>query len=112
MYVLPAAGILAQRLLKKRLNKEGYKQSQVTPGFWTHDWHPVSFSLCVDGFGVKYFGKEHSKHLMVVLSKIYKIMSNWEGKIYFELDLDWDDEKQKAHLSMLTYVDDALKGFN
>ena len=50
MYVLPAAGILSQRLLEKRLNKEGYKQSQFIPGFWTHDWRPVSFSLCVDQY--------------------------------------------------------------
>ena len=57
MYGLPAAGILAQRILEKLLNKEGYKQSQVTPGFWTHDWLPESFSLCVDDFGVKYVGK-------------------------------------------------------
>ena len=57
MYVILAAGILAQRLLKKRLNKEGYKQSKVTPGFWAHDWRLVSFYLRVDAFGVKYVEK-------------------------------------------------------
>ena len=98
MYRLPAVGILAQRLLKKRLNKEGYKQSKVTPGFLMHNWRPVSFSLCVDDFGVKYVEKEHANHLMVVLSKSSNISSDWKGKIYLGLDLDWDDEKREVHL--------------
>ncbi len=32
MHGLPHAGILAQNLLKKRLNKHGYYQSPTTPG--------------------------------------------------------------------------------
>ena len=112
MYGLPEAGILSQRILEKRMNKEWYKQIQVTPGFWTHDWLPVSFSLCVYDFGVKYVGKEHADHLMVVLSKRYNILSNWEGKRYLGLDLDWDYEKREVNLSMLTYVNNTLKRFN
>jgi hypothetical protein len=38
MYGLPQAGIITQELLKKRLLKAGYKQSKVTPGYWTHVW--------------------------------------------------------------------------
>ena len=45
MYGLPAAGILSQQLLEKRLNKKGYSQSKLTPGFWTHKWRAVSFTL-------------------------------------------------------------------
>ena len=65
MYVLPTAGILAQQLLEKRLNKEGYSQSKFTPGFWTHKWRPVSFTLCVDDF----VGIEHANHLISVLQE-------------------------------------------
>jgi hypothetical protein len=50
MYGLPQSGILAQELLEKRLNKHGYFQSKYTPGFWTHTWRPISFSLVVDDF--------------------------------------------------------------
>ena len=46
MYGLPQAGIIAQQLLEKRLNEKGYRQSDTTPGYWTHDWRPISFSLC------------------------------------------------------------------
>jgi hypothetical protein len=52
MYGLPQAGILAQELLKKRLNKHGYHQSPLTPGLWWHDFRPISFTLCVDDFGI------------------------------------------------------------
>ena len=38
MYGLPQAGILAQELLETRLNKHGYCQSPLTPGFWHHDF--------------------------------------------------------------------------
>jgi hypothetical protein len=34
MYGLPQAGILAQEILEKRLNKHGYCQSSITPGLW------------------------------------------------------------------------------
>eukprot|EP00804_Cyclotella_cryptica_P006952 CCRYP_007096-RA/>CCRYP_007096-RA protein AED:0.31 eAED:0.29 QI:0/0/0/1/0/0/3/0/365 len=57
MYGLPQAQIIAQQLLEKRLAIKGYQQSTITPGFYKHDWRPISFTLCVDDFGVKYTGK-------------------------------------------------------
>ena len=69
MYGLPQVGIIAQELLQERLLKAGYRQSKVTPGYWKHDWRPISFTLVVDDFGVKYIGAEHVQHLLQVLSK-------------------------------------------
>ena len=37
IYGLPLSGLLAQELLAGRLAKHGYKQSDVTPGIWTHE---------------------------------------------------------------------------
>ena len=34
MYGLPQAGIMAQKLLEKRLKKKGYYQPMYTPGLW------------------------------------------------------------------------------
>ena len=73
MYGLPHAGIIAQKLLEERLNKAGYYQSDMTPGFWKHKWRPVVFSLIVDDFGVKYVGEEHAKHLIKVLEETYTV---------------------------------------
>ena len=72
MYGLPQAGIIAQQLLKEQLEKNGYRQSKVTPGLWAHDTLPISFTLVVDSFGVKYVGEEHAQHLLNTVRKFYK----------------------------------------
>ena len=53
MYGLPQSGLLAQQLLVKRLNAEGCNQNTLVPELWTHAWCPITFTLCVDDFGVK-----------------------------------------------------------
>ena len=73
MYGLSKAGLLAQQLLEKRLNGKGYQQSKLTPGFWTHKLRPISFSICVDDFGMKYNRKQHVDHLIPVLKENYNI---------------------------------------
>ncbi len=42
MYGLPQAGLLANELLEKQLNKHGYQQSKLVPGLWKHDTRPPS----------------------------------------------------------------------
>jgi hypothetical protein len=79
MYGLPQAGIIAQNLLTKRLHKARYQQSKITPEYWHHDWRPISFTLVVDNFGVKYINKEDVEHLASILKQAYKININWEG---------------------------------
>ena len=81
-------------------------------GLWTHSWRPVTFTLCVDDFGVKYVCKQQVGHRMTVLSSHYTISSNWIGSCDLGIDLDWDYEKREAHLSMLSYVQDALTRFH
>ena len=100
MYGLPQAGIIAQDLLTKRLHKAGYRQSAVTPGYWHHDWRPISFTLVVDDFGVKYTNKDDVKHLASVLRQDYEIDIDWEGTRYLGLTIDWDYIHRKVHLSM------------
>ena len=53
IYGLPQSGLLANKLLEKRLNKHGYQQSKLVPGLWKHDTWPIQFTLVVDDFGVK-----------------------------------------------------------
>ena len=110
MYGLPQAGIIAQELLEKRLAKHDYTQSTRTPGLWTHKWRPICFSLIVDDFGVKYVGEEHALHLIKALGD-YDVEVDWKGKKYGGIDLDFDYEKRKVHLSMLGYVPKACKRF-
>ena len=69
MYGLPQAGLLANELLAKRLNKHGYHQSKLIPGLWRHEWRPIQFTLVVDDFGIKYVGREHAEHLKGVIEQ-------------------------------------------
>ena len=111
MYGLPQAGILAQKIHEKRLNTKGYRQSDICPGFWKHDWHPVCFSLCVDDFGVEYVGRQHAKCPINALKEDYTIYQDWVGKQYIGLTIDWDYEKQEVHISMSGYIKDTLTRF-
>ena len=88
MYGLPQAGLLANELLEKRLNKYGYYQSKLVPGLWTHKWRPIQLTLVVDDFGVKYVGKEHVQHLCMVLQKYYPVTPHWTGDQYIAITLD------------------------
>ncbi|KAL7475769.1 hypothetical protein ACHAW6_001673 [Cyclotella cf. meneghiniana] len=97
MYGLPQAGIIAQQLLEKHLATKGYHQSTLTPGFWKHDWLPISFTLCVDDFGVKYVGIEHAHHLIQTINEHYQSSQDWKG--------------QQVHLSMPGYCQKAGQRF-
>ena len=112
MYGLPQAVILAQQLLKKSINAAGYSQSTTTPGLWTHKWSPITLTLCVDAFGVKYDGREHAQHLMDTPQENYMISHDWAGTCYLGLDMYWDYRNKRVHLSMLSYIADALKHFH
>jgi hypothetical protein len=111
MYGLPQAGIIAQELLAKRLNEHGYSQSETTPGLWTHEWQPITFSLVVNNFGVKYIGKEHAQHLLQMVQKYYKCLFETEGEQYCGLTIKWDHPGKKVHLLMPSYVENTLKQF-
>ena len=111
MYGLPQAGIIAQKLLEKRLEKHGCSRSKITPSFWAHKWRPISFSLVVDNFGIKYVGKDHDDHLIAVLEEDYELKKDWDGDKYVSILLDWDYDRYEVHLSMPGYVEKALQRF-
>ena len=111
MYGLPQAGILAQKLLEQRLNKHGYSQSSAVPGLWTHKTRPITFTLVVDNFGMKYVGKEHALHLLSILKEHYEISEGWSGLKYIGLTFEWDYRNKKVHVSMPGYVKKALTRF-
>jgi hypothetical protein len=68
---LPQAGILANKLLCKQLAPHGYYKCVNTPGLWRHQTQPITFSLVVDDFGIKYVGKNHADHLITCLKEKY-----------------------------------------
>ena len=111
MYGLKQAGILANKLLAKRLAKAGYTQTTHTPGLWKHAWRPITFTLVVDDFGVKYVGKEHAEHLMAALREDYEISHDWSGSLYCGITLKWDYVARTVDLSMPGYLAAVLTRF-
>ncbi|KAL7479589.1 hypothetical protein ACHAW6_005315 [Cyclotella cf. meneghiniana] len=111
MYGLPQAGLLANKLLASHLNADGYYQCQFTLGLLHHKWHTVTFSLVVDNFGVKTVGLTHAKHLRDTLQKYYKVSIDWTGEFFCGISLAWDYNNNTVALSMLGYIDKALRHF-
>jgi hypothetical protein len=102
---LPQAGILANKLLRKRLAPHGYYECKHTPGLWKHTSRPISFTLVVDDFGVKYEQKEDVNHLITALKDKYKKLSeDWSGDLYCGIKLTWDYVARTLDISMPGYI--------
>jgi hypothetical protein len=90
MYGLKQAALLANQLLQTRLAPFGYYPARHTPGLWLHHTRPISFTLVVDDFAVKYVGKQHTEHLRNALLKTYELTTYWAGTVYSGIILKWD----------------------
>jgi len=113
MYGLPQAGILANKLLKQRLEPHGYYEVAHTPGLYRHKWRPISFTLVVDDFGIKYVGKEHADHLISALRKDYsKVEVDWTGGLYCGIKLEWNYQERWVDSWMPDYVQKKLTQYN
>jgi hypothetical protein len=69
------------------------------------------FSLVVNDFEVKYIGKEYANHLFSALEEHYKASTNWAGKLYCGLTLQWDYNACTVDISIPGYVAAALHQF-
>ena len=70
MHGLPQSGIIAKYYLRNNLAPHVYHQCIQKTGLWNHKFRPVTFSLVVDDFGVKYIGKQHAYHLIESIRKV------------------------------------------
>ena len=93
MYGLPQAGILANKILKQRLATKGYYEMPHTPGLWKHIHRPITFSLVIDDFDIKYVGEEKFKHLLNAIKEEYTVKTDETGGLYCGITLDWNYEK-------------------
>jgi hypothetical protein len=71
MYGLKQAVLLANQLLQTCLAPFGYYPARHTPGLWLHQTRPISFTLVVDDFAVKYVSKQHAEHHQNALLRTY-----------------------------------------
>ena len=104
VWSLPQAGILANKLLQKRLLPHGYYECKHMPGLWKHTSRPISFTLVVDDFGVKYTNKNDIDHLIASLKTDYELTEDWDGDLYCGIKLKWDYEARTLDISMPGYI--------
>ena len=81
------AGKVANKRLVNHLAKYGYPPCKRTPALWKYKIRPITFTLCVDNFGIKYVGKQHINHLLHALQYLYTITMDWKGERYLGLTL-------------------------
>jgi hypothetical protein len=111
MYGLKQAGLLAKQLLQTRLAPFGYYPARHTPGLWLQKTWPISFTLVVDDFAVKYVGKQHAEHLRNALLRTYELTTDWTATVYSGMTLKWDYKSRKCNISMPGYVSNVSSKF-
>jgi hypothetical protein len=111
MYGLKQAVLLASQLLQTRLAPFGYYPAWHTPGIWLHKTRPISFTLVVDDFAVKYVDKQHAEHLRNALLQTYELTTDWTATVYSGMTLKWDNKHRTCDISMPGYVSNVLSKF-
>ena len=110
-YGLKESGKIAHDDLVAHLAKHGYHKAKHTEGLFLHKDRPISFTLVVDDFGIKYKNKEDVEHLKKCLEEVYSMSIDWDGKRYVGIDLQWDYENGDLYCSMPGYITSALQEF-
>ncbi len=111
VWALPQAGILANKCLRQKLAPFGYYKSTNTPGLWLHDTQPISFTLVVDNFGVKYVSSDYVQHLIASIKKNCSLTEDWTGDLYCGIKLEGDYVNRTMDTSMPSYVKKKLQEY-
>jgi hypothetical protein len=102
MYGLLQAGILAYKQLAQHLSAHGYFATSNTPGLFRHRTQPITCSLVVDDFGVKYAGVHNAQHLIDTLKALYTLTTDWGGTLYCGLTLTCRQSRQLFYETSLS----------
>ena len=108
---LKQAGCITNNRLQAHLARFGNSPVAHPPSIWKHTTKDILFSLVVDNFGIKYFGKESAYHLIKTLKKLYTVSINWDKSLYCGLTIAWDCTNRTYDISMPQYLQDALHKF-
>jgi hypothetical protein len=111
MYGLKMAAILAYDQLKAHLVPFGYFPVPQTPGLLRHVDRRTTFTLAVDGFGIRFFAQADADHLFDALATKYALAKDWSGSSYLGFKIDWNYEAGYVVISMPNYVPKALLTF-
>jgi hypothetical protein len=107
---LPQSGFYSQKELVELLSSFGYHETP-TPMLFRHDSLPISFTLVVDDFAVKYSSPSDLDHLLSCLSSKYDLKTHRAGPTftYLGYTIEYDRSLHQMTLSMPTYIPNLLK---
>ncbi len=88
---LPQASILANKCICRKLTPFGYFECINTPGLWCHESRPITFTLVVDNFGVKYVNRDDVDHIILSMKKTYTFTKDWTGNLYCRMQENMAD---------------------
>ena len=107
---LPQSGLLSQMELMEVLCSAGYVETP-TPMLFRHVSLPISFTLVVDDFAVKYTSPSDLDHLLSCLATKYALKIHRTGYSYSYLGytIEYDRPNHNMIFSMPTYISNMLK---
>ena len=108
---LAQAGIFANKRLRRKLAPFGYLEYVNTSGLWHHESRPISFTLVVDNFDVKYVNKEDVDYLIASIKTAYTLTKDWTGNVYCGIALEWDYKHGNVDMSMPGYIKKTLQEY-
>jgi len=111
MYGHPFAGRGANTDLVAHLAKHDFLQDPNIPCLFIHSTRPISFTLVVDDFGVKYTDLDDIHYLIHILEEKYDVHSDLTGQKYIGVKLDWDYNANTLTPSMPNYVAAGIARF-
>ena len=111
MYGLPQAVCIVNNELIKNLGPYGYAPVPIMAGLWKHKTNVLDFTLVEDNFGVAYECREDSGKLKGLLEKKYKVTTDWEGKLFVGITLEWDYNQRRLKLTLTKYVEALMHRF-
>jgi hypothetical protein len=72
---------------------------------------PISFTLIVDDFAVKYVGKQYGDHHQTALYRTYELTTDWTATVYSGMTLKLDYKNRTCDISMPGYISKVLSKF-
>ena len=88
LYGLSQSGTLVAKKIAADLKPFGYYKCPTTAGLWKHESRPITFTLVVNEFGVKYLDRADAEHLKEALRSHYPRTTNWLEDKHIGITLD------------------------
>ncbi len=81
-------------------------------GTLDHKSRPISFTLVVDNFGVKYVTQEDVDHLITSIKSTNSLTKEWTGNLYCGITLEWDCINWTVDILMPGYINKKLQEYD